>query len=352
MGGDDWMIYGAYGYTGRLIVEAALARGHKPVLGGRDPQRTTDLGLATGLPVRVFGLKDRNTVRRSLRGLRAVLHAAGPFSATAEPMLEGCIAEGCHYLDITGEIDVFERVFAGRDKLIAAGIAAIPGVGFDVVPTDTLAAMLHELSPTAKTLRLAFKMQGGGLSPGTLKTMVEGAGTGGKIRRDGVIVSVPPAYKTRRVPFPSGEAETVTIPWGDVSTAFHSTGIPNIEVYLGVSPKQLGAMRSSAPFQWLLRPAPVQAFLKRRIERRVAGPSRERRRKSHTELWGEAVTEAGEVATLTMRTPEGYTLTAETSLRAVERVLDGAVAPGAYTPTKAFGASFALEVPGVELVPV
>jgi short subunit dehydrogenase-like uncharacterized protein len=344
------MIYGAYGYTGRLIVEAALARGLKPVLAGRDAQRTADLGVTAGLPVRIFGLEDQEAARRGVHGMKAVLHCAGPFSSTAAPMLEACLAEGASYLDITGEIDVFEMVHAPsmRERLATRGIAAIPGVGFDVVPTDALAALLKEQLPDATTLKLAFKMRGGGVSPGTAKTMVEGAGAG-KVRRDGRIVDVPTLYGTRRIPFPGGPSDAVTIPWGDVSTAFHSTGIPNIEVYLGVTPKQLSGMRATAPFQWLMKPKVVQRFLKGRITKTVPGPDAEQRKKAFTELWGEVTNAAGGVRTLTMRTPEGYTLTAETAIRAVERVLEGQPGPGAWTPSAAFGAHFALEVPGVEL---
>lgn len=345
---DDWMIYGAYGYTGRLIVEAALARGHRPVLAGRDPQRMTDMGHETGLPVRIFSLSNAEATRRGIQGMRGVLLAAGPFSSTAQPMLDACMDAKAHYLDITGEIDVFETIQGLDQTLKAHGIVAVPGVGFDVVPTDTVAALLHDRMPDATSLTLAFSMRGGGLSPGTAKTMVEGSG--GRVRRAGHIVEVPALYKMQSVAFPSGPCNAVTIPWGDVSTAFHSTGIPNIEVYMAVTPGQLKGMRASARFHWLLKPKFVQAFVKARITRHVSGPSLEVRNRSHTEIWGEVRNDRGDVISLTMRAPEGYTLTAESSVRAMEIVLEGSVAPGAYTPTKAFGTAFALALPGVELL--
>lgn len=346
---DTWMIYGAYGYTGRLIVETAIARGHRPVLAGRDPQKLADLATRTGLPVRIFALGSQEAARRGVRGMRAVLHAAGPFSQTSAPMLEACMKEGAHYLDITGEIDVFESIHRLDAKIRAAGISAVPGVGFDVVPTDALAAVLKETLPDATHLTLAFKTFGGGLSPGTAKTMVEGAGFGGRIRQNGRIVVVPSAYKTRTIPYLSGEDLSVTIPWGDVSTAYYTTGIPNIETYVGVTARQLKSMRASVPLQWLMRPKVVQAILKANIQRRLPGPSLERRLRSHTEIYGEAVNAAGTVAKAALRTPEGYTLTAEASVRAVEQVLGGIPGPGAFTPAKAFGGAFACAIPGVEL---
>jgi len=345
-----WMIYGANGYTAGLIIDKALARGHRPVLAGRHSQKVFEVAQAKGLPARIFDLSDEAAAVRQLEGISLVLHCAGPFSRTSRPMLDACVRAHVHYLDITGEIDVFEAIFARQPELEAAGIAAIPGVGFDVVPSDCLAALLKEKLPSADHLALAFAPRDSRTSPGTAKTMVEGLSKGGKIRRDGRIVTVPAAYHTRTVPFPDGPLLASTIPWGDVATAFHSTGIPNIEVYLGMTWMQIKGTRLAGKFRWLFATACVQNILKRGIERQVIGPSAERRARASMSLWGEARNAQGASVTLSLRTPDGYSLTADAAVRAVERLLKTPPSPGAQTPSLAFGADFIKELESVEII--
>ena len=190
MSGRDWLIYGANGYTGRLIAEEAVRRGLKPVLAGRNVEALTPLAARLGLPVRAFALDDAAALRAGLTGVGLVLHCAGPFSATAGPMLEACLDIGAHYLDITGEIDVFAHCHAQHARAQARGIVVLPGAGFDVVPTDCLAAALKRALPDATSLVLAF-VGGGGPSPGTAKTGVEGLGKGGRARIGGTVKRVP-----------------------------------------------------------------------------------------------------------------------------------------------------------------
>lgn len=255
---DAWMVYGAYGYTGRLVLERAVAAGYKPVVAGRDPDRTESLALEFGLPFRSFELSDTEALRRGLDGMRAVLHCAGPFSATAKPMIAACLQVGTHYLDITGEIDVFalchEHDAAAREK----GVVVLPGSGFDVVPTDCLAAQLKRDLPGATALVLAFEA-GGGPSPGTAKTSVEGLGKGGRARIGGVVKRVPLAWKTRTFERDGEPRFAMTIPWGDVYTAYVSTGIPDIEVYMGVPPATASRLRRLRLLGPLLGLGPVQA---------------------------------------------------------------------------------------------
>ena len=129
-----------------------------------------------------------------------VLHCAGPFSRTARPMVEACLRNKKHYTDITGEIAVFEACAALDKKAQEAGIMLMPGVGFDVVPTDCLAKHLKGRLPTATRLSLAFYGVGR-LSHGTQATMIMNIGKGGAIRRDGKITGVPAAWKTREIDF-------------------------------------------------------------------------------------------------------------------------------------------------------
>src|SRR5580658_3655184 len=215
-----WMIYGAYGYTGRLVAALATERGELPVLAGRDERRLRDLGELFELEHRAFDLGDPAALRQGLHGIDAVAHCAGPFSATAEPMIDACLATGTHYLDITGEIDVFEAVLARAAEARTAGVALLPGSGFDVVPSDCLAAILARALPEATRLELAIKM-GGGVSPGTAKTAMESLGTAGRARIAGLIGPIPTDRRRRQVTFADGKATVFAIAWGDVSTAYH-----------------------------------------------------------------------------------------------------------------------------------
>jgi short subunit dehydrogenase-like uncharacterized protein len=210
--------------------------------------------------------------------------------------------------------------------------------------------MLKRELPSATHLKLAFKSRYGKLSPGTTKTMVEGLPEGGRIRKDGRIVKVAPAYKIETIPFTEDlSAPAVTIPWGDVSTAFYSTGIPNIEVFLGASAKEIKQMQIPDALRWLIGLKPVQAFVKRLVARRVHGPTDEQRARDETYLYGEAWDDAGKKAALRLRTREGYTLTAESGIAATLKVTTGTLAPGAYTPSMAFGADYVIGLEGTRL---
>ena len=345
----EWMIYGANGYTGKLVVEEAVKRGLRPVLAGRNADALRELAAPHGLPVRAFGLDDAHVVEKNLHGMGLVLHCAGPFSATCAPMLEGCLAEGVHYLDITGEIDVFAHCHAQHARASEKGIVVIPGSGFDVVPTDCLAAMLKRDLPTATSLVLAFEA-GGGPSPGTAKTSVEGLGKGGRARIDGVLTRVPLAWKTRTFERDGEPRFAMTIPWGDVYTSFVSTGIPNVEVYMGVPPataKRLRRMRMLGP---LLDTGLVQGWLKRQVEKRVKGPSDSTRGKTGCVVWGEVRDAEGRELKRRLRTPNGYAITVTAALGIVARLREGVPPPGGYyTPSKLMGADYVLGLPDVRL---
>jgi short subunit dehydrogenase-like uncharacterized protein len=340
------LIYGSNGYTGQLIVQRALERGLRPILAGRAGDVIRQQATAVGLEHRVFSLDEPRAVDDGLAGTGVVMHCAGPFSRTSRPMADGCLRAGAHYLDITGEIAVFEALAARDAEAKARGVMLLPGVGFDVVPSDCLAAHLARRLPTATRLALGFQALGG-LSRGTAATMIESGGQGGMIRRGGALVPVPVAWKARPIDFGTGPRLATTIPWGDVATAFYSTGIGEIEVYVAVPAKTRRAMIASRYLGWLLRTAPVRALLLRLVRRRPPGPSAAARARGVSRLWGEATDESGRRATSRLTGPEGYTLTALTAVAAVEKVLAGGARAGFQTPSLAFGADFVLEAEGV-----
>jgi short subunit dehydrogenase-like uncharacterized protein len=335
------MIYGANGYTGELIAREAVRRGHRPVLAGRSAERIEPLARELGCDWRAFAVD-----APKLEGLSLVLHCAGPFIHTAMPMVGACLAAGAHYLDITGEIAVFESIFALDDEAKRAGVTLLPGVGFDVVPTDCLAAMLAERLPNADELWLAFYARGGSLSRGTMKTMIEGLPEGGAIRENGRIVRVPLAYDVREIPFSCGPRLAMTIPWGDIATAWRTTGIPNIRVYNASSPRTIKRVKRMRRLLPLLRFTPLRRLIQKIADRR-SGPPEDVRAAARTYLWGRVARRDGAEVTMTMETPEGYAFTVLSAVTAAERVLDGGVATGSLTPSRAFGAGFVRWIDGV-----
>ncbi|MBT8046992.1 MAG: NAD(P)H-binding protein [Xanthomonadales bacterium] len=342
-----WMIYGANGYTGRLIANEASRRGMHPVLAGRNEQQVARLAGELGFDHQIFDLDEQTRLRHAITGKKLVLHCAGPFSATCEPMMEACLSEGVHYLDITGEIAVFEAAHRLHERARHADVVLMPGAGFDVVPSDCLAVKLADALPAATHLQLAFEA-GGGSSPGTVKTSVETLGNGGLVRRGGSLHKVPLAWKTRTIPFAHAKRTGVTIPWGDVYTAHISTGIPDIEVYISMRPGMISNLRRLRWIQRFLQMGPVQTMMAKWIEKHVNGPAAPARKNSLSQLWGEANTSDGRSVQATMTTPNGYDLTVTASLGAVDFLLKNDMEGGFYTPSLLLGADYASSLPGVE----
>lgn len=340
-----WLLYGATGYTGELIAELARATGSAPILAGRNAATVGALAARLKLPHRVFGLDDPAAIDRALDGVKVVLHCAGPFSHTYRAMVDACLRNKAHYLDITGEVEVFEGCAARDREARAAGVMLMPGVGFDVVPSDCLAAHLKRRLPTATRLRLGFQAIGNP-SRGTATTMVENLHKGNLVRKEGKLTPVPTAYRTREIDFGRGPRKGVCIPWGDVSTAWYSTQIPDIEVYMAAP----AAVRAGMQLMPLLKPlvasAPVQRFLKSRLQAGPAGPTAEQRASGRSFLWGEAEDDAGGRVVSRLATPEGYSLTAESALAIARRADGGDAPPGYRTPSLAYGADFVLSLPG------
>ncbi|MCS6880402.1 MAG: saccharopine dehydrogenase NADP-binding domain-containing protein [Oscillochloridaceae bacterium] len=341
------LIYGANGYTGRLVAQQAVERGLRPILAGRNADAVGEVARRLDLPHLAVNLDDMAGLEAALRGRVAVIHCAGPFIRTSRPMANACLRMGVHYIDITGEIAVFEELHARDGEARAAGIMLLPGAGFDVVPSDCLAVHLKRRLPEATHLALAF--QGlGGISRGTALTALESLDTMGAVRRDGVIVTSPLGELRRQVDFGRGPVDVVAIPWGDVSSAYYSTGIPNIIVYAYIG--RFGALLAGQG--QLLAPAlgarATRRFLRWLIRRGPDGPSDAERARGQGLLWGEVIDAAGRIAISRLRTPEAYTLTAATAVLIAEKVLAGQAPPGFQTPALAYGPDLIMEIAGVE----
>jgi short subunit dehydrogenase-like uncharacterized protein len=340
-----FLVYGANGYTGELIAREAVRRGLAPVLAGRNADAIGRLSAELGCESRIGGLDDPASLRQLLEGTGAVIHCAGPFSVTAEPMMRACLAARVHYLDITGEIDVFEAAQALDAQAREAGSIVCPGVGFDVVPTDCVAAALKDALPDATYLALGFDSRSG-VSRGTARTTIEGVARGGRIRSSGQLVTVAHGFRTRDIDFGDGVKSAATIPWGDVSTAYHTTGIPNIEVYVPMSGRQIASLRRLNHVLPLLRLRPVQSFLKALAAKRPLGPDAAARGCTATFVWGEAQAPSGELRTARIKVGNLYDVTVHASLGVLARLLEQPGGGGYRTPSQVAGSRFIETLPG------
>ncbi|WP_420315948.1 saccharopine dehydrogenase family protein [Ekhidna sp.] len=345
---NNLLIYGAYGYTGRLIVEECLNQGIKPIIAGRNPEKAMTYANKMDLEYDVFEVSERDKLENWLNRGDVVIHCGGPFVYTAKNMVHGCLATNTHYLDITGEFQVFDLIKEYSEKAKEKGLMLLPGAGFDVVPSDCLAKHLHNKLPSATDLKLAFVSKGGKLSRGTAKTMIENLGEPQTRRRDGDYEGVPMGKSVMEIDYGDFKQISMGISWGDISTAYHSTGIPNIEVFSGTNEQQLAKVRKALRLSFMLRSKMIRNFLMKQMDKRPDGPKEKKRQESNMYLWGK-VEANGKSEEARLRTPNGYTLTALASVHIAKKILSGDFKPGFQTPSSAYGEGLILELEGCEL---
>ncbi len=384
-----WMIYGATGFTGRLIAAEAVRRGHRPILAARRAEALATLADRLGCPARCFRLDDGTALSQNLTDCQLVLNCAGPYSATAAPLAEACLRTGVHYLDITGEFSVIELLASWNRRASEAGVVLIPAVGFGVVPSDCLSALLSDSHPGATHLRIALTADRSP-SKGTAKSMWERALQGGYIRSEGRLRRIPLGKYICTINFPSGARKAMAIPWGDIASAYYTTNIPNI-ITCAVLPRFLIAMvriwyRICHPLDYYhidaylgetrrchrgTQPPSTDTSASLSVLERQLGPGRKFFRNlgwkvidlSHrnptpkdledarAEIVAEISRDGANLCEGALSTPGGYRLTVDTSLAAVEKVLTAAPPSGFWTPARAFGPDFVLKMPGVQLFP-
>ncbi|MEZ5726589.1 MAG: saccharopine dehydrogenase NADP-binding domain-containing protein [Burkholderiaceae bacterium] len=345
---NQLIVYGAYGFTGRLVAQEAVARGLRPRLAGRDAVKPRAVAESLGCEHTAVGIDDAAGLRALLQPASVVLHCAGPFVDTSAPMVQACLDTGTHYVDITGEPPVFAACHDRDAEARTKGVMLLPGAGFDVVPTDCLSGLLKQRLPDATHLTLAF-MSSGGLSRGTMRT-------GSRYLADGTLVRVDGRVVTRagspciRVDLGDGPTEVTATTWGDVYTAWYSTGIPNIEVFMAMPPEGRKMVDSPLLVRKFLASRLARGLVERKLQAMPAGPSDEARATGHALAYGRATNAAGQSVELRLRTHEAYRLTAESAVEIGKRVLNGDAPVGYQSPAMAYGPELVLALEGSELI--
>ena len=340
------VIYGSYGYTGQLIVEECKKNRLGVLLSGRNEEKLSEQSQETGYPFETVEIQDQQALEKLLERGYLVIHCGGPFIHTAEQMLIACMNTQTHYTDITGEYQVFEKLAGYDAQSREKEILVMPGIGFDVVPSDCLALFLRNQMADATHLELAFATTKGRMSRGTNKTMTEGLGYGGKIRQNGTLITTKMGDDVKEINFGPFTTKAMCIPWGDISTAWRSTGIVNIKVYMAVSERMIRSAQWSNWLGWFFRLGWVKNYLLKRINSLPAGPDKETRDKSRSYLWGKARNPSGSEIEARLEAPNGYLLTAKSAVLIAKKILTDKAKPGYFTPAQYFGENLILEVKG------
>ncbi len=337
---NDLLVYGANGYSAGLIIEELLKRNIKPVLAGRNEKAVKQVSQRLNLPYKIFDLSEIESVVQNIKEFHTVLNCAGPFKYTAKQLIEACLEAEANYLDITGEIPVLQTAFENDDAAKKSGIVILPSVGFDIIPTDCLAKRLSEKMPDAKHLMLGLLNKKGKISRGTWLTTIEFLGATGRIRREGKLIESQIGEYKISVKRNDFDFSGISIPWGDVFSSFCSTGIPNVEVYLGVPKFLYNAVWLVPVIQRIISLKILKNVISGFIKNNFTGPNKNQRDSTVTYIWGRVKNEKGETYDEAYKVMEGYNLTAVGAAESVIRVLHGEVGPGTKTPSLAFGSNF------------
>jgi short subunit dehydrogenase-like uncharacterized protein len=333
---NQWLIYGATGYTGRRTAEWAVANGMKPVLAARRAAEVKMLAERLGLQWEAFDLTDVGIVTKRLSKYSTVLHCAGPFIDTWQPMIEACIAAGTHYLDITGEVDVYEGLAAHEAQAKQAGVMMMPAVGFDMVPGDCLALALKERMPDADTLEIGYSFDGT-ITRGSIRSALKAFTPDAQVRRGNQMVRLA-APESRKFDFgpksAGGEVDCYSNTFGDVSIGWRTTRIPNVTAYLHITEafQKLATLTGEAD-----------------ILKLPEGPSEDELKTHSAFIVGEVRNIAGKTCRARMTTPQVYAVTFPLAATIAQRVHDGAVKPGFQTGAGMFGKDFILGFAGCRL---
>lgn len=342
----NWMIYGAYGYTGELVVNEVIKNERQPILAGRNESRLKLLSAKHGLAFRAFSV---DAAANHLEGVGTLINCAGPFAETAEPLMNACLKHGIHYFDVTGEISVFQAASYKHDEAMRAKTVLCPGVGFDIVPTDCLAALLKRNLPEATKLELAFDF-GCLPSMGTTRTAIQHISEGCIVRKEGKLKNVKLGYRIRKIPFPCSDLWAVSLPWGDVYTTQISTGIPNAVVYVALPFFACWLTRLTNPFRRLFSRPNLQKWIISQANKFLEdGPAENTRADTHTQFWGRVSTDDGRECTGTILGPNVYNLTAETAVAIAIKAEEDDKGGGYFTASMLVGEDFLTDRDGYKI---
>ncbi|MBU2711019.1 saccharopine dehydrogenase family protein [Zooshikella harenae] len=336
LSGRKCLLYGANGYTGTLVARKAHALGLTPILAGRQEQFIVPLATELGCSYRIFNILKAEEACEQLNDVDVLINCAGPFPQDTTAIIQSCLANTVHYLDINGDLATLVNVQRFHTKAQETGVVLCPGVGFDVIPTDCIAATLKHALPDAVSLSLGFEVHGK-LSPGSVKTLYNVVANGCQIRQNGLLTPVPFGYHMRHFDEKQSEKMVTAIPWGDLASAYFSTQIPNIECLYPIDPEHLPWLKRLRWFRGLLKLPWLKKLAYLLISSRFQTPTPIERQQSATYFWGEVKNSSGLVKRASLKAADGYDLTVAGVLLALQFLLNYAGDGGYFTPSQLMG---------------
>jgi len=343
------MIYGAYGFTAKLIIEKMVAEGMNPVLAGRKVRPLEEVANEFGLTATVFDLNSPKVIRRELERVDLVLHCAGPFKVTGKPMIDACIDTSTHYLDITGELEIFEYCQEVSNNAKANNVLLLPGCGFDIIPTENLGVLLHSKLPDANSLEIAIYGLGKP-SKGTTRSVIGVMASGSRIRQNGDLVEIPYGSQPKEFTFANGKTRTcIPVPLPDLIATFQSTGIANIKMYFTMKPMQIRMTGFFQPLMRVLRFNPLASIVEWIVGKLASNPDEEFRADSPSYIIG--IVHNGEKSIQAdLVTPNAYDLTATATVQAVKHIEGlNSIPTGYVAPSEVLGSDFITTLGGVDI---
>jgi short subunit dehydrogenase-like uncharacterized protein len=340
-----WVIYGANGVTGRQVLAQALKQEQRPIVAGRDAPAVRNLANHHGLEAAIVSLDDRAALEALLRRSSRVLHTAGPFSRTAAPMLEACLASATPYLDMSGELDVIAATIARDAEARRVGIPLVAAAGFGVTAGDCIAAHVARRRPRAKSLLIGVDARNRHRSAGAVLSRLDVLAAGGAWIERGALVRGPIAHRRFHGP-PPGSQTFIAAPMGEAISAHRTTGIPDVVAGIPVPRAVAPFMRWLAPPLQVLARGPLLRVLVtkngRDTEAAEAAPPKTPLRST---LWARASDDEGSTTSV-LETGEGYAFAAAAMVLAARMVGERPLV-GSFTPAAAFGPDFVLQIDGV-----
>jgi short subunit dehydrogenase-like uncharacterized protein len=344
------LLYGATGYSGRLVARRLAAAGVDVVLAGRNAARVRALAETLGLPWMAFELGTTAAVASRIAGFAVVLHAAVSSNGPAAPMLAACLAERVHYLDLSGEWPAFVDAMAADSDARAAGTMVMPGVGLTIAATDCLLALAMAAQPDAVALRLGVS-RAEVVTAGTVASAARLFSPDVLVRRQGRVMTVPAGTLTHAFDFGDGLREATALSWADIATAGFTTGVDDVTVYSQLDWGQRTAFRAGGLAMALTGPAPWRELGEAMADAWTDAPDDASRQRAGFVMVVEALDPWRRVRRLRLLTRDGYTVSEYTASAAVRHVLDGTWTAGFQTPSRVFGADFILRLGCAELDP-
>lgn len=343
---SQWMLYGCYGYSGELILKEAIKKGLRPVVAGRSESKTKEQANKYDLSYRVFDLSSKTTIEQNISDCTMVFNAAGPYTSTCMPMLEACLSQGVHNLSLAGEIPILEELHGYDHIAREKGVVIAVGLGFDVMPTDAMAAKIKQALPDASHLLIGLDGPND-MSRGSMKEFFEQIGEQPFwVRTNGVLIASKP--KTAYMDFGNGRKLNSTIAWGDTASAYHSTGIPNIEVYAAVTKSDWLTIKLLNAFSFIFKSKAIQSLLNTALDKFMTGPDERTREQGLSYLFAEGTNPSKQKVRVYMTAPTAYKITYLGAVQAIKYILENPTKQGGYyTPAQLLGIDTITQIEGV-----